>query len=179
MHDQDIVNVFLGGFELSWPLISNETRYFYQWATGTTFNETGTSRYWREAFGLNGNVSGELALAFNESLLAGTDELKVIADSINRAFINYVLIDFNYTRYYEQCAPFQCVYYTEETKDVIDVCTVVLGLIGGVHAALFIVINLFHSVVEQCRRKEEEVDEKEDVEAGMEAEMTAAINTKE
>ena len=91
--------MFLCGFELSFPVISNETQYFYAWASGKTFNETGTSWYWRDAFGLNGNVSGELALAFNESLSVGMEELKVIADSINRAFIDYVLIDYNYSLY--------------------------------------------------------------------------------
>ena len=160
-----------------YPLQSNDTKFFHDWALGTTFEEMANETYWEQVWGLSYNASRWMAEAWFE--IDPNPIYSVVADAIDAAFIVGITLDYRYTNngssqieaaYYQSCAPYQCTWFIAYKKTFLEVMIIVFGLLGGIHAALFVVINIIGAIYKKVRGIEfahERNDEEDKLEMGI------------
>ena len=134
---------------MMYPVLNDDTRSFYEWAATTTYGDLINDSYWRESWGLSYNTSSFMAEAWSDAN-PFTETYAVIDDAIRVAFGVDLTIDYRYTNeadpqenpgYYQECAPFQCVWFVATKKTMIEIITAMFGILGGIHAALFVILN--------------------------------------
>ena len=139
-----------------YPSLNDDTSAFYWWALTTTFDDLANDTYWMDQWGLNYNTSLYMAEAW---LAADPDTFtyRNIDDAIQEAFLTGIIIDYRYTNndtaseetlslaahpgYYQECAPYQCVWFVVSRKTALEIITTIFGILGGVHAVMFVVIR--------------------------------------
>ena len=65
---------------------------------------------------------------------------------------------FNYSQYYEQCAPKLCTYFVLSKNDVLYVFTTMIGLFGGLSVALRIIVPLIVTWIRKRMHRRVETD---------------------
>ena len=160
----DISRSLFTSYNMMYPRLNDDTKLFYDWALSTSYEDLVNESYWRDVWNLNYNTSYYMADAW---LAAGalTDSYVSIEEAIQNAFIDNILIDYRYSNndtegiveglesssagldidtpgYYQACAPYECTWIVATTKGPIELVAAVFGLLGGIHAALFVIVNI-------------------------------------
>jgi hypothetical protein len=79
------------------------------------------------------NISGIYPLNTSQTKFAPNTSIQTIIDAL---FIEKWSTEYSFSNYFEQCAPVFCTYTLEELNNVLYVITKLLGLYGGLTAAL-------------------------------------------
>lgn len=187
----DISRSLWTSYNMMYPRLSIETGRFYDWAVSTSYEDLVNESYWRDIWGLNYNTSYYMADAW---IAAGglTDSYASIEDAIRNAFIDNIIIDYRYSNndtegqvdgidyegisldqpgYYQVCAPYECTWLTATRKGPIELVAAVFGLLGGIHAVLFVIVNIICGGYRKCRGIEIGDDENKEEKERLETEM--------
>eukprot|EP00485_Elphidium_margaritaceum_P011262 CAMPEP_0202703864 /NCGR_PEP_ID=MMETSP1385-20130828/16660_1 /ASSEMBLY_ACC=CAM_ASM_000861 /TAXON_ID=933848 /ORGANISM="Elphidium margaritaceum" /LENGTH=394 /DNA_ID=CAMNT_0049361783 /DNA_START=97 /DNA_END=1281 /DNA_ORIENTATION=+ len=172
---EDIARSFRTSFEMTYPLVNAD---FYDWAWDSTFEELSNESYWIDQWNMSDFTAFGVASGWQE---VDSDSLPRFAHAINEAFLNYIYIDYVYTSsnaselaaagkeplnlntdgYYESCQPQKCEWVTIKRKGWVEIVTIVFGVLGGVHAALFIVINAIKAIADKVCSKTPAAEEED------------------
>lgn len=176
----EVQRSFQASYRMTYPLFNNETRFFYNWGLSTTIADVQNESYWKDFWGLSDNTSYRMAEVWTEYIIDET--YYIIDDAIEDAFLSNVEIIYKYTRntsegqidyqsdgvngYYQQCAPYQCIWVVTVGPSAIEIATAIFAVLGGVHAVMFVVINIFAALYRKCRGIEfhSEIEEKQKLE---------------
>ena len=167
-----------------YPSLSADSLAFYLWALSTTFEDLANDTYWMDQWGLSYNTSSYIA----EAWLAAdpdTSSYRNIDDAIQDAFLIGITIDYRYTNndtasedfssspkqpgYYQKCAPYQCVWFVVSKKTTLEIITAIFGILGGVHAVMFVVIGTISGLYRKWKgiKFQSDLEEKEKLETEM------------
>ena len=153
--EYQITRPFKATFWMTYPFLNNDTKFFLDWAGSTTFETLENATYWQNDWGLT-NSSYGAADAFS-SVYHEELGYEYLSDAIDQAFIDDICINYRYSNesatntysskygYYQKCAPYQCVWFTAERKSFFEIVIIIFGLLGGIHAALF-VVGIGHNI---------------------------------
>ena len=171
-----------------YPVLNDDTRTFYEWAEATSYGDLINDSYWREVWGLNYNTSTFMVEAWLDAN-PFTETYAVIDDAIRVAFGLDLIIDYRYTNdkdnafadpgYYQECAPYQCVWFVATKKGGLEIITAMFGVLGGIHAALFVIVNIIYAGYRKWKGIAfvSEVEEQEKLETEMALQSTEDTGT--